>query len=119
MVAKLHEANVPATYNIDHAYGTADYAARFVERLRDVGVDEVMCMIQMGAVPQDVCMETIRQWGESIIPKFRWTRAKGAWGGPLVLKTCPQITKLTTVSESPVGVSSTVVNFGDSGQKTI
>jgi alkanesulfonate monooxygenase SsuD/methylene tetrahydromethanopterin reductase-like flavin-dependent oxidoreductase (luciferase family) len=77
MVAKLHEANVPvrpastATYNIDHAYGTADYAAQFVERLRDVGVDEIMCMIQMGTVPQDVCMETIRQWGESIIPKFR------------------------------------------------
>jgi alkanesulfonate monooxygenase SsuD/methylene tetrahydromethanopterin reductase-like flavin-dependent oxidoreductase (luciferase family) len=77
MVAKLHEANVPvrpastATYNIDHAYGTADYAAQFVEKLRDVGVDEIMCMIQMGTVPQDVCMETIRQWGESIIPKFR------------------------------------------------
>jgi hypothetical protein len=77
MVAKLHEANVPvrpaptATYNIDHAYGTADYAAQFVEQLQDVGVDEIMCMTQMGTVPQDVCMETIRQWGENIIPKFR------------------------------------------------
>jgi hypothetical protein len=27
-------------------------------------------MIQMGTVPQDVCMETIRQWGEKIIPRF-------------------------------------------------
>ena len=76
MVAKLHEANVPvrpastATYNIDHAYGTADYAVQFVERLREAGVDEIMCMIQMGTVPQDACMETIRQWGEFIIPKF-------------------------------------------------
>jgi hypothetical protein len=44
---------------------------RFVERLADIGVDEVMCMIQMGTVPQEVCMETIRQWGEKIIPRFR------------------------------------------------
>jgi hypothetical protein len=28
-------------------------------------------MIQMGTVPQEVCMETIRQWGEKIIPSFR------------------------------------------------
>ena len=26
-------------------------------------------MIQMGTVPQAVCMETIRQWGEKIIPR--------------------------------------------------
>ena len=77
VVAKLHEANIPvsptatATFNIDHAYGTAEYAAGFVERLADIGVDEVMCMIQMGTVPQDVCMETIRQWGEKIIPRLR------------------------------------------------
>ena len=77
VVAKLHEANVPvapsatATFNIDHAYGTADYAAEFVERLREVGVDEVMCMSQMGTVPHEVCMETIRQWGDKIIPRFR------------------------------------------------
>ncbi|NUP30772.1 MAG: LLM class flavin-dependent oxidoreductase [Streptomycetaceae bacterium] len=77
VVAKLHEANVPvtpkalSTFNIDHAYGSADHAAGFVERLRDVGVDEVMLMIQMGTVPQDVCMETIRQWGTKIIPRFR------------------------------------------------
>jgi hypothetical protein len=31
----------------------------------------VMCMIQMGTIPQDVCMETIRLWGEKVIPHFR------------------------------------------------
>jgi alkanesulfonate monooxygenase SsuD/methylene tetrahydromethanopterin reductase-like flavin-dependent oxidoreductase (luciferase family) len=77
LVAKLHEANIPvtptstATYNVDHAYGTADYALEFVKRMEAVGVDEVQCMIQMGTVPQEVCMETIRQWGEKIIPHFR------------------------------------------------
>jgi hypothetical protein len=77
LVAKLHEANIPvtptatSTYNVDHAYGTADYAMEFVKRMEAVGVDEVQCMIQMGTVPQEVCMETIRQWGEKIIPHFR------------------------------------------------
>ncbi len=77
VVAKLHEANIPVTpnstgtYNVNHAYGTADYAAEFVEKFAEMGVDEVQCMIQMGTVPQEVCMETIRQWGEKIIPRFR------------------------------------------------
>jgi alkanesulfonate monooxygenase SsuD/methylene tetrahydromethanopterin reductase-like flavin-dependent oxidoreductase (luciferase family) len=76
VVAKLHEANIPvtptstSTYNVHHAYGTAEYAAEFVEKFAEMGVDEVQCMIQMGTVPQEVCMETIRQWGEKIIPKF-------------------------------------------------
>jgi hypothetical protein len=25
----------------------------------------------MGTVPQDICIETIRQWGEKVIPHFR------------------------------------------------
>ncbi len=77
LVARLHEANVPArpvdtgTYNADHAYGNAETAVAYVERLREIGVDEVMCLIQMGTVPQEACMETIRQWGEKVIPHFR------------------------------------------------
>ncbi|MGI5164108.1 LLM class flavin-dependent oxidoreductase [Spirillospora sp. CA-253888] len=77
LVAKLHEAAIPArpsdtgTYNVDHAYGDADTAIAYVERLAEIGVDEVNCLIQMGTVPQEVCMETIRQWGEKVIPHFR------------------------------------------------
>jgi alkanesulfonate monooxygenase SsuD/methylene tetrahydromethanopterin reductase-like flavin-dependent oxidoreductase (luciferase family) len=76
VVAKLHEANVPVTplttgtFNIDHAYGTADRAIQFVEALQDLGVDEVHCLIQMGTIPQPVILETIRQWGEKVIPRF-------------------------------------------------
>lgn len=77
LVARLHEANIPArpvdtgTYNADHAYGDAQTAIAYVEQLREIGVDEVMCLIQMGTVPQDACLETIRQWGETVIPHFR------------------------------------------------
>ncbi|MEU8759412.1 LLM class flavin-dependent oxidoreductase [Streptomyces sp. NPDC048659] len=77
LVAKLHEAEIPVTpsstgtYHADHAYGSADDAIAYVERLREIGVDEVMCLIQMGTVPQEACLETIRQWGEKVIPHFR------------------------------------------------
>ncbi|MER5734183.1 hypothetical protein ABT117_00720 [Streptomyces sp. NPDC002262] len=42
-----------------------------MERLREIGVDEVTCPIQRGTVPQEVCLETIRQWGERVVPSFR------------------------------------------------
>ncbi|MEU6662874.1 LLM class flavin-dependent oxidoreductase [Streptomyces sp. NPDC046821] len=77
LVAKLHEANIPArpvdtgTFNAEHAYGSAETAIAYVEQLREIGVDEVMCLIQMGTVPQEACMETIRQWGEKVIPHFK------------------------------------------------
>ncbi|MET7517729.1 LLM class flavin-dependent oxidoreductase [Streptomyces sp. NPDC005373] len=76
-VAYLHESKIPVsaastgTFNVDHAYGTADDAIAYVERLQEAGADEVMCLIQMGTVPQEACLETIRQWGEKVIPYFR------------------------------------------------
>ena len=30
-----------------------------------------MCLIQMGTLTQDQQLETIRLWGEQVIPKFR------------------------------------------------
>ncbi|MGW7691329.1 LLM class flavin-dependent oxidoreductase [Streptomyces asiaticus] len=76
-VAMLHESNIPVNasmrekYHGSHAYGTADDAIEYVQQLIDAGADEIMCLIQMGTVPQDVCMETIRQWGSTVIPHFR------------------------------------------------
>jgi hypothetical protein len=77
VIARLHEAEIPigpnttATFNTEHAYGTWQDAIAYVERLQDAGADEIMCLIQMGTVPQDACLETIRQWGEHVIPHFR------------------------------------------------
>ncbi|MCW2990351.1 MAG: luciferase-like monooxygenase [Solirubrobacterales bacterium] len=76
-VAKLHEMEIPidpgvtAGYNPDQAYGNADDAIAYVQALKDAGVDEVMCCIQMGTIGQEHCMETIKQWGEKVIPHFR------------------------------------------------
>ena len=51
--------------------GDADTAIAYVERLRDAGVDNVMCLIQMGTLTQDEMMESIRIFGEQVIPHFR------------------------------------------------
>jgi alkanesulfonate monooxygenase SsuD/methylene tetrahydromethanopterin reductase-like flavin-dependent oxidoreductase (luciferase family) len=81
VIAWLHESKIPvhaqstSTFNIDHAYGDANRAISYVEQLEDAGADEIMCLIQMGTVPQAACLETIRQWGEKVIPHFR--RQKG------------------------------------------
>ena len=60
-----------ATFNINHAYGNVSDAIAYVEKLDAAGADEVMCMIQMGTISQETCMETIRLWGEKVIPHFR------------------------------------------------
>ncbi|MDT0433251.1 MULTISPECIES: LLM class flavin-dependent oxidoreductase [Streptomyces] len=60
-----------AAYHTDHPYGSAEGAVERVRELADAGADEVMCLVQMGTVPHEVCMETIRQWGEKVIPRFR------------------------------------------------
>jgi alkanesulfonate monooxygenase SsuD/methylene tetrahydromethanopterin reductase-like flavin-dependent oxidoreductase (luciferase family) len=77
VVAMLHEAEIPVTptatglWNAEHAYGDADQAIAYVERLREVGADEIMFLIQMGTVPQEACLDTIRNIGERVLPKFR------------------------------------------------
>jgi alkanesulfonate monooxygenase SsuD/methylene tetrahydromethanopterin reductase-like flavin-dependent oxidoreductase (luciferase family) len=77
VVARLHEANIPVTptatgiWNAEHAYGDAERAIAYVERLRDAGADEIMFLIQMGMVPQDACLETIHRLGDHVLPKFR------------------------------------------------
>jgi alkanesulfonate monooxygenase SsuD/methylene tetrahydromethanopterin reductase-like flavin-dependent oxidoreductase (luciferase family) len=76
-VAYLHEAAIPIgpemtqNYKLDQAYGDAHDAIEYTQRLVDAGADEIMCLMQMGTVPHEACMETIRQWGETVIPYFR------------------------------------------------
>src|SRR5262247_2202238 len=70
LVAYLNEQKIElgteatGLYNPNHAYGTVDDATGYVERLIEAGADEVMFLIQMGTVPQEAALETIRQLGE-------------------------------------------------------
>lgn len=53
------------------AYGNADDCIRYVTRLQEAGADEILFLFQMGTIPHDKIMETIRNVGEKVIPHFR------------------------------------------------
>lgn len=44
---------------------------RKIERFRDIGLDRLMCLVQMGEVPHQRVLETIALIGDSIIPHFK------------------------------------------------
>jgi alkanesulfonate monooxygenase SsuD/methylene tetrahydromethanopterin reductase-like flavin-dependent oxidoreductase (luciferase family) len=46
-------------------------AREMVSRFAAVGVDELICVMQMGTVPHELVMESIRTFGEQVIPHFR------------------------------------------------
>ncbi len=57
--------------NPNHAYGTVDDCLGYVEQLLEAGADEILFLNQMGTVPQWAMLETIRNIGEHVIPRFR------------------------------------------------
>ena len=60
-----------ALLNPNNAYGTVDDAIHYVDALIEAGADEVLFFTQMGTVPQDIQLQTIRALGEHVIPHFR------------------------------------------------
>ncbi len=67
-VKDMHTSN----YHVeDDAYGTVADAIRQVERLIASGADEILFLLQMGTVPHEASMETIRNIGKYLIPYFR------------------------------------------------
>jgi alkanesulfonate monooxygenase SsuD/methylene tetrahydromethanopterin reductase-like flavin-dependent oxidoreductase (luciferase family) len=78
MVAFLGDHGIPVlsdatgNYNIDEdAYGTPADAIRQVEKIIAAGADEILFLVQMGTIPHEISMETIRNLGEHVIPHFR------------------------------------------------
>ncbi len=63
---------------VQDAYGTPADCIRYVQRLFDAGADEILFLFQMGAVPHEVILETIRNIGTHVIPHFRAQAAKAA-----------------------------------------
>jgi alkanesulfonate monooxygenase SsuD/methylene tetrahydromethanopterin reductase-like flavin-dependent oxidoreductase (luciferase family) len=85
LVAYLGEEKIPITsastgnYHVEEdAYGTVDQAIRYVERLEAAGADEILFLVQMGTVPHEASMTTIRKIGEHLIPYFRKKHAAKA-----------------------------------------
>lgn len=51
--------------------GDPSAACEMVQRFSDTGVDELICVMQMGTLPHELVMESIRTFGEQVIPKFK------------------------------------------------
>jgi alkanesulfonate monooxygenase SsuD/methylene tetrahydromethanopterin reductase-like flavin-dependent oxidoreductase (luciferase family) len=78
LIAILGDAKIPVPSQIDDlyavtedAYGNVDDCIRHVQKLIDAGADEIMFLNQMGGIPQDAMLETIRNIGEHVIPHFK------------------------------------------------
>lgn len=62
----------------EDAYGTAEDCIHYVTRLFDAGADEILFIFQMGGIPHEAIMKTIRNIGEKVIPHFRQQAAMAA-----------------------------------------
>jgi alkanesulfonate monooxygenase SsuD/methylene tetrahydromethanopterin reductase-like flavin-dependent oxidoreductase (luciferase family) len=78
IVAYLGQEKIPVTdasisnYHVEEdAYGSVEQAIRYVQRLIDSGADEILFLVQMGTVPHEATMETIRNIGTHLIPHFK------------------------------------------------
>jgi alkanesulfonate monooxygenase SsuD/methylene tetrahydromethanopterin reductase-like flavin-dependent oxidoreductase (luciferase family) len=50
--------------------GDPSFAREFIERFTEIGVDELICVMQMGTVPHELVMESIRTFGEKVLPHY-------------------------------------------------
>ncbi len=60
-----------ALRNTSDGYGTVDDCIAYVTRLINAGADEILFLCQMGTIPQEPQLETLRNIGEHVIPHFR------------------------------------------------
>ena len=51
--------------------GCPSSARESVSRFAAAGVDELICVMQMGTVPHELVLQSIRTFGEEVIPEFR------------------------------------------------
>jgi hypothetical protein len=58
--------------------GDAESCLKKLRRLEELGVDRLMCLMQMGSIPHEVVMRSIRDAGELLIPEVGRTRIRRA-----------------------------------------
>jgi alkanesulfonate monooxygenase SsuD/methylene tetrahydromethanopterin reductase-like flavin-dependent oxidoreductase (luciferase family) len=65
----MAQRNVEGTH-LTSIVGDASAAREGVQRFVDVGVDELILVMQMGTVPHDIIMQSIRTFAEKVMPHF-------------------------------------------------
>ncbi len=51
--------------------GTPDEVAKGVQSYIDIGVDQIICLVQAGRVPHERIMESLSLFGKEVIPQFK------------------------------------------------
>jgi len=76
-IAYISEEKIPlgdqhtSNYTVaQDAYGNVEDCIRYVTRLQEAGADEILFLFQMGTIPHESILETIRNVGEKVIPHF-------------------------------------------------
>jgi alkanesulfonate monooxygenase SsuD/methylene tetrahydromethanopterin reductase-like flavin-dependent oxidoreductase (luciferase family) len=65
----MRRRNTPEdTYNV--CCGDPAFAREYVARFQALGVDELILVMQMGTVPSEVVLESVRTFGEQVLPYF-------------------------------------------------
>lgn len=72
---KITSGNTELFHIENDAYGTANDCINYVQQLFEAGADEILFLPQMGTVPHEAIMATIRNIGEKVIPHFKSGRA--------------------------------------------
>ncbi len=65
-MARRNDADDP----INACVGDPAHAKEFVSRFVDIGVDELILVMQLGTVPSDLVTRSIRTFGEKVLPHF-------------------------------------------------
>lgn len=69
LAAAMALRNTPGSM-IATIVGDPTCARESVQRLVDIDVDELILVMQLGTIPQDLVMESIRTFGEQVMPYF-------------------------------------------------
>jgi len=65
----MKSRNTPDDAN-NACIGDAGAAKEFVQRFVELGVDELILIMQMGTVPMELVTESVRTFGEQVLPHF-------------------------------------------------
>lgn len=50
--------------------GSPNVARETVQRFVDAGVDELILVMQMGTIPNEIVLESVRTFAEKVMPHF-------------------------------------------------
>ena len=69
LAAAMQNRGAPGAAN-NACIGDPSAAKEFVQRFVEIGVDELVFIMQMGTVPMELVTESVRTFGEKVLPHF-------------------------------------------------